>query len=836
MLLRNLFQRPGALQIACALTASIGIGCSSEPAPTPKPTGAEMDVLRYELKGDYDWARGRLVATVDITLTPADDGSRTVVLDSAVAEIKAVRLSGGGALPFTTDAAAKELRVNIASAPEAPSGQALTLSIDYEAEPSDSLLAVVGRKGDPLKDIRAVFTHSEPLGAELWMPCHDTPADRAIFSVDMGMASAEMMIANGDLVDDKPGEGGSRRMKYQTAYTLPTYLMAFAISDFEVESATAGSVPVSIWHRRGLPGEYGPVLDELAGMISHFEALLGPYPFEKYALVHVPMLPGTAIENAGITFQIEGVGSAAVSGELAISAHELAHQWTGDLMTIKSWDDLWVKEGMATLLQSEGVRVHSDKDGPLTLNGDDFYAVEGEPIRDTSLAPKEKYSSGPYGRAAWLMTQVRCLLGEETFWKTLRGILEQHRFQAIGTEEFIEGFAEALGPEVTARVRHAVDAKGVPVVEVMPTPSGSATVTVRDPDGALVAPIDIGWVAEDGSVRKETLTVGEPLEIAPKQSGEFLLLDPVDCHPPLDWFIVDDGSMEAFYTSVDPLRSPTSPAAINAFLDIGSAHQDPVLWSALPNVSPEAFKAFVADLDAESTRAIALPAACRAAGDPGLDPQTAAAWDSLLEELLLVPPTLFAVDLIGNGRYSACTMFDPVTAFADEWAKLQTGLPSGGVDYTRLTYLSAFELPAPFAMSTWGSVAKQANSAHTRALATLRLRFYAGKLDPADVPVFRAFFVEQLSASEDIFVLLHSIRALVAMAAPTAAENADALAGLTVVLHSPWTRSVHRTAVCSAFKLTKGDAAAWQAFIDGQDSALLETRAAERLQNPTLCP
>ena len=201
-------------------------------------------------------------------------------------------------------------------------------------------------------------------------------------------------------------------MKYQTLYTIPTYLMAFAISDFEVESAMTSGVPVSIWHRRGLQGEYGPVLDELVAMLQRFEQLLGPYPFEKYALVHIPMLPATGIENAGITFQIEGVGSTAMGGELVISAHELAHQWVGDLVTIKSWEDLWVKEGMATLLQSEGVRVHSDTDGPLTLNGDDFYAVEGEAIRDTSLAPGENYTSGPYGRAAWRRTQ------SARFWKT----------------------------------------------------------------------------------------------------------------------------------------------------------------------------------------------------------------------------------------------------------------------------------------------------------------------------------------------------------------------------------------------------------------------------------
>jgi hypothetical protein len=261
-----------------------------------------------------------------------------------------------------------------------------------------------------------------------------------------------------------------------------------------------------------------------------------------------------------------------------------------------------------------------------------------------------------------------------------------------------------------------------------------------------------------------------------------------------------------------------------------------VLWSALPDVSPESFNVFVADLDSEWTRAIAVQAACAAAGDPGLDPQTAAAWASLLETLLPVPPAVYALDVIQNGGYAACSTFDPVTAFADDWAKLETGLPSGGVDYTRLSFLSAFQIPAPLALSAWGSVAKQSNSAHARWLATMRLRSYVGKLDPADVPAFRAFFVEHLSATEDVQVLLHAIRALVKMAAPTAAENADALAGLSVVLHSRWTRAIHPFAVCAAFTLTQGDAAAWQSFADSQKDAPLEPSAADRLVDPALCP
>jgi hypothetical protein len=228
--------------------------------------------------------------------------------------------------------------------------------------------------------------------------------------------------------------------------------------------------------------------------------------------------------------------------------------------------------------------------------------------------------------------------------------------------------------------------------------------------------------------------------------------------------------------------------------------------------------------------------ACAVAGDPSLDPATTAAWTSVLQEVLPVPPAVFSFDLIQNGGYGACTMFDPVTAFADDWTKLATGLPAGGVDYTRLSFLTAFDIPSPLAMSTWGSVAKQSNSAHARWLAAMRLRSYVSQLEPADIPLWRAFFVELLNTTEDAQVLNQAIPALVKMAGPSAAENAEAITGLGVVLHSPWTGLAHTRAVCAAFTLTRDDAAAWQAFVKDLQGAPLTANAAARLADPSLCP
>ena len=140
------------------------------------------------------------------------------------------------------------------------------------------------------------------------------------------------------------------------------------------------------------------------------------------------------------------------------------------------------------------------------------------------------------------------------------------------------------------------------------------------------------------------------------------------------------------------------------------------------------------------------------------------------------------------------------------------------------------------ALSTWGSVARQSSSVRARWLATQNLRTYLSDLDPADLPEWRAFFIEIPSATEVLDPLSEAIRAVVTTRAPTAAENADALAGLDVALHSPWTRTVHPRAVCAAFTLTQGDAAAWDAFTGGLEDAPLSPKAAALVEDPSGCP
>ncbi|WP_437671119.1 M1 family metallopeptidase [Sorangium sp. So ce131] len=823
--------RPGAFRLACLLLPALAAACSD--GGPPPLEGSAFDVARYDLRGEFDWERRRLVATLGLTFSLTGDGPRAVVLDSAV-EVAEVRLKGGGVLPHAVDRARGDLAIDLAAVPEAARRAPIDVEIDYEAPAGDALRAVPARLGDPVP-VRAVYTISEPLAASQWMPCHNAPSDRALFSVAMRVAPGETMIANGDLAADEDLGASGRLVRYETAYPLPAYLMAFAISDFEVERATKGDLPLSIWRRRGLPGDARGTLDELARAIDRFEELLVPYPFEKYALVLLPDFSVGGVEHASVTFQREERSTQpSLASDLLLTAHELAHQWFGDLVTVSTWDDLWIKEGMATLLQQEVARAHVDESCAGTLNGDELGAAEGEAARDVSLDPDEKYTSGPYGRAAWVLTQIRSLVGEDAFWSALRGVLERHRFGSVGTDELLDAFAPALGPDATARARRAVTARALPRLTVEPAPSGGAFVTLHDPDGALVAPLDVAWMAGDGPARAQILAPGERVALAPQRPSELLVVDPMDRHPERS-FLATERDRDAYAAGLAPLRAPADPAAVPRFLDAGGAHQLAALRDGLPKaLAPEELEAFVAGLDADAARAVALGAACEVASAPGLDEKARAAWARALTDLFSSAAISFGLDDVES--YAACSaVVSPEVLFADDWSALETGLASGGVSDARLLFLSKFALPEARALAVWGPVALRSSALRSRLLAVRHLAAYLDRLDPAALPAWRAFFASVLEATDVAEVLRADLRAVVASAAPAAADNRDALAGLGRVLRARDARSVHAEAVCAALALTRGDQVAWDRFVAGVAATPQSDLAALLLRAPARC-
>jgi aminopeptidase N len=532
------------------------LGCDGEVDPC-LPSGCvatrAYDVHAYELRATV--RDDVLVASEDIELALTPGAPRIVELDAAV-DVGAVRVADDD-VPFVR-LADDTLRIDLAAiAGDAP----LTVTVDYHARTSDQ------PGGPPLTAAReggrVIYTIAEPDRGKGWLVGNHDPSDRAAFAVELTVAAGEDVVANGLRVFDQVS-GDQRTVRYEMAEPLPTYIMAFAAGALE-HASRDGSVPLEIWWPTGADVTVDPTFDLLDRQLTTLEALLGPYPFERYGIALLPGFPG-GMENAGISF----LAYYGIENE-RLNAHELAHQWFGDWVTMHSLDDAWIKEGMATLLEVELTAEPAPGFAVPSLQGQAFGNFKREPILDRNLVGIDRYTAGMYQRGAWLINQIRAIVGEETFWTSLRRILEVHALDDIDSATFLASFD--LDGATVDRMLASLEVAAVPAIDIqVEDGAGGSTevaLTVTDPGGVVFAPFEVTVVDAAGAATVHTLIAGTPVRLT-VPAGGYIAPDERGVHP--NWSTSFDVDDHAYYDRLRPLFVPTAPAALAAYATRSYAH------------------------------------------------------------------------------------------------------------------------------------------------------------------------------------------------------------------------------------------------------------------------
>ena len=605
--------------LVVAVLAIVVVGCpgkKADPEPPPPvdpgpatclpacPGTRRYDAVAYALTGRYDWATARLIASEEITLTLPAGVAPVVELDATM-QVTAVR-GGGGALPYAAGGAT--LRVDLGSL--TPGTAPVTFTVEYTANAAsappyyESLWATSSTTQDPVRT-RIVFTDSEPHRARNWLVQKDDPSDPALFSVALTVAPDEDLVANGERVSDEVVAGG-RRVAYALDKPIATYLMAFAAGQLEhVERPAGSSVPLALWYRRGLAVDPALTLDVVADAMATFEALLGPYPFSRYAVVLQPM-PGWGMENATISVESEELGQDPAMA--FVHTHELAHQWFGDSVTMRGYDDVWIKEGMATLLAAEADRARSDTEGRGRRLAASFVFDPANAIVEPSLTGVAKYTSGPYTRAAALITQIRARVGEAAFWESLRQFLADHAWGSANGEQFVRAFSPGLSEPEIQQVLAILPRFDQPALAAQLVSGAGGTVarlTLDDPAHLLLAPYGLTVVDGLGGVATHALTPGVPLEVGVPPGG-YLAPDEAEVYPDVPFAT---GLFQALATVLQPTPGT---AAGDRFASRSASHQERAIrFGGLPPLTPGGFQAYYEALDSELATVEALAAACR---------------------------------------------------------------------------------------------------------------------------------------------------------------------------------------------------------------------------------
>ena len=493
---------------------------------------------RYRLDLAPDLAALRLDGSEEIEVTLAAPARQIVLHAAGLTAIAAAAEAGGARQPATIAVDDVHQQVTLAFARALPAGAA-TLTVRWSAPLERDLagLFVLDAGGR-----RFAFTHFEPSFARRVFPCFDEPALTARFRLRVRVPAADQALSNTP-VARQVVDGAWRTVEFAETPPLPTYLVALAIGRFDVRGAEVGGVPVRLYTVPGRAGAAAPALAAVAQLLPRLGAYLGArYPFSKLDLVAVPDFAPGAMENAGLVFVrearllVDGDDLAARREMELLVAHELAHQWLGDAVTLPWWDALWLNEALATYV-ARTVVAAADPSRPVwaeLAQQEDDVLVRDALAATRPVAPRvttpgeaaEAFDEITYVKGAAVVRMLARWVGERAFAAGLRRWLAASAGGPGDGAALWRAVGAAAGrPELGAVAARWIDEPGHPLVTVATRCTGrrlTATLTqVRDVDGAPAAsrPWPIPLVIHVGDDTSAVLFAGRRWQLRAEGSG-----------------------------------------------------------------------------------------------------------------------------------------------------------------------------------------------------------------------------------------------------------------------------------------------------------------------------
>lgn len=319
-----------------------------------------------------------------------------------------------------------------------------------------------------------VWSQGESEEARHWIPCHDAPNERMTTETLVTVPAELTVISNGAL-RGVTQRGRSRTWHFFESVPHPSYLISLAAGVFSKIEDDCDGLPVEYYVEPGREAEARRSFGKTPEMIRFFsERLQCPYPYEKYAQTAVRRFVAGGMENISATTQTEGT----LHDERAsldytsddLVAHELAHQWFGDLLTCKSWSHAWLNEGFATYLESiwkEEDLGFAEFEQHLQEDAETYLA---EPYRRSIVSnryafPGQVFDMHIYPKGGWVLHMLRRKLGDELFWKGIRLYVRRHASGSVETIDLIRALEEASGKSLEGFFEQWVFSPGHPELE-----------------------------------------------------------------------------------------------------------------------------------------------------------------------------------------------------------------------------------------------------------------------------------------------------------------------------------------------------------------------------------
>jgi len=433
-------------------------GPFTAPPKSVRSRDIDQQHIRLELKFDFQKQAVAGKATHQLELFRP---TKSIQLDAADMKIGDVMLLGSGSTAKVTPTKLKYTHRNqqlaIELPEEFPAGTVLTLEIDYSiSRPKHGVHFVEPDQSEDAR-LRMVWTQCEPEYARYWLPCIDAPGDRITSEIIATVPSKYVVLSNGTLTSKTPAGQDQTTWHWTQARSHVPYLLSVVAGEFETLEESWDGIPIISYVPVGRLPDAKRSFEKTPAMLKYFTKQIGyRYPWPKYAQICVDEYAWGGMEHtSATTLNLDTLHDARAHEDVSsdnLVAHELAHQWWGDLLTCKDWGELWLNESFATYFATLWTEEDKGWDEATWQRAEEATNYQNEDARYRRSivnyrynSPENMFDGHSYPKGGRVLHMLRFELGDELFWKAIRRYCEVNQFRTVETADLRIAVEEATG-------------------------------------------------------------------------------------------------------------------------------------------------------------------------------------------------------------------------------------------------------------------------------------------------------------------------------------------------------------------------------------------------------
>ncbi len=468
--------------VLCGWSASAGLFSGELPRISPKFSGERReppdrgaDALHLKLEVEFDWEKREVAGKAHHTFRALEDGLRRIRLDAVKLHVLKVEGPSGEKLEF--ESRPETLKIDLGR--ERRRGEEIRFAIEYRCRPERGVYFRAPDDAYP-RTPKQLWTQGESIEARHWIPCFDHPVDKLTTEVLVKAPEGLMALSNGRLAGEPAASaGGGRVFHWIQDKPHTTYLIAVVVGDFAEYRDEWNGIPIVSYVPRDRAEDAARSFSLTRAMMQFFSDKTGvPYPWAKYGQACVEEFLMGGMENTSLTILTDRTlhdAAAALDVEShGLVAHELAHQWFGDLATCKDWAEIWLNESFATFFENiyrehhlgwdEGVHGRMEQ-------GEAYMAEDRNEYRRPLVSyqyrhPDDLFDAHAYPKGARILSMLRYVLGDGPFFAGVKRYLEERAYQPAETADLRQAMEEVSGASLRWFFDQWVHGGGHPVYKV----------------------------------------------------------------------------------------------------------------------------------------------------------------------------------------------------------------------------------------------------------------------------------------------------------------------------------------------------------------------------------